>query len=145
MVVLYAKTCQADLEAHAEAIGHASPRARARALIDLSLHHGTEISDMCRIFRELWAISTRNARIDEVMMAYYAEIGRVLADAILGEAAEQSAKDRLHSLLLPYFEGYSIAAPALPMPMEEVAEILTDIAMELIGPAGERSTRPVEH
>ncbi|MEM8631638.1 MAG: TetR/AcrR family transcriptional regulator [Pseudomonadota bacterium] len=132
MVVLYAGRCQDDLKRAAGALEAQSPQARARALIDQSLQHGAELSHMCRIFRELWAISSRNPRIEEAMAAYYAEIGHLLVGAILGDLADQPAKDRLQSLLLPYFEGYSITAAALPMATEDVAELLTALAMNAL-------------
>ena len=46
-------------------------RQRARVLILTGLHNGDDVSDIYRIFRELWAISSRNDAIRDHMADYY--------------------------------------------------------------------------
>ena len=46
-------------------------RERARVLILTGLHNGDEVSDIYRIFQELWAISSRNDAIRDHMADYY--------------------------------------------------------------------------
>lgn len=129
MVKSYFGTCEAELRTLADSSRLLDRRARARALIATVLHHGTELSDMCRVFRELWAISTRNDVVHTEMMRYYRMLWSVLADAILGEEAAAEQKARIAVLLLPYMEGYSITAPSLPLPTESVIDWLTDLAL----------------
>lgn len=134
MVALHFETCIADLDEAMLGLRDLSTRKRASFLINLGLQHGTELTDMCRIFRELWALSSRNERVHQTMMTYYAQFSRRLAVAILGEAdAQDETGKRLQSLLLPFLEGYSITGPSLPLSMEDVSAMLTDTVMSEIG------------
>lgn len=113
----------------------ATPRARCHLLILTGLQHGDGLSDMCRIFRELWAISSRNAAIRDHMAAYYRSFAALISGFVLGDDADQTRRDRLASLLLPFFEGYSVTASAVPLPTAELAEMLTDLAMSVAASA----------
>lgn len=104
-------------------------RERTRLLIQTGLSHGDELSDMCRIFRELWAVSSRNASVRDHMADYYRNFAGLIADFILGETSDPIGRDRLGSLLLPFFEGYSVTASSVPMETDQVADMLVDIAM----------------
>ncbi|MEM8569840.1 MAG: TetR/AcrR family transcriptional regulator [Pseudomonadota bacterium] len=142
MVEMYVSDCTDELRRLGQDVSGAAPRERAHRLILAGLHHGVELSDMCRIFRELWAISSRNDAVQAHMTAYYQQFAVLISDAILGAAVDDAAADRLGSLLVPYFEGYSITAAAMPLPMEEVAEMLTELAMLTIGEAQDDARRP---
>jgi len=72
-------------------------RERARVLILTGLHNGDDVSDMCRIFRELWAISSRNDAIRDHMADYYRTFSTLIAEFVLGETAEEDRCDRLAS------------------------------------------------
>lgn len=132
MVEMHFVECSRELMAETKRLRARTPRGRARHLILMALRHGEEISDVCRCFRELWAISSRNEHVRNQMRTYYTGFSTVLADAVLGPAADRAAHDRLRTLLLPYFEGYSITAPSLPMSIDETANMLTDIAIALV-------------
>lgn len=129
MVTSYFAACESELRDVAAACASLNRRDRAHRLITEVLHHGTELSDMCRVFRELWAISTRNEAVRVEMMRYYTTLCAVVAQSVLGDGATAEQEHRVGSLLLPYVEGYSITAPALPMRMEAVADMLTDLVL----------------
>lgn len=132
MVTRYIEACTEELIATlADTLGQTT-RSRVRGLIETGLRHGEELTDMCRIFRELWALSSRNEAVQDEMMRYYRSFSDRIADFILGETPDSIARDRLKCFLLPYFEGYSIVAPSLPMRGEEVANMLTDMVMSMI-------------
>ena len=42
-----------------------------KAFILFFLDHVEELSEMCRVFRELWAISTRNKNVEKHLNNYY--------------------------------------------------------------------------
>lgn len=131
MVAVYAETCTRDLEALTRSITADTPEGRARNLILHGLEHGEHITEMCRIFRELWAIATRNRDVHRDLMGYYDNFSTLIADFILGADASPVVRDRVRSLLLPYIEGYSITGPSLPLGKEAVAEMLVDLVMRV--------------
>ena len=139
MATRYFKECTERIRQLTEDSAASSMRERARVLILTGLHHGDELSDMCRIFRELWAISSRNAVIRNHMADYYRTFSSLIADFVLGETADQDGRDKLASLLLPFFEGYSVTASSVPLPTEQVADMLTDIATS-VGSSSEISS-----
>ncbi len=134
MVTRHVEECTADLKRLTREDPAPTPRARAHHLIRAGLSHGMELSDMCRIFRELWAISSRNTIVRDHMTGYYLNFSALMADFVIGEDVDPAVHDRVRSLLLPFFEGYSVTAAALPLPMEQVADMLTDLVMSILAP-----------
>ena len=132
MVDLYFGACSAELAELATANAAFDQRERARRLIAEVLKHGTEMSNMCKVFRELWAIATRDGVIEGRVMEYYANFASTIAESILGDEGTPTQRARISALLVPFFEGYSITAPALSMPPEEVIDMLTDLAMSVV-------------
>lgn len=132
MVTSYFGTCETELREIADSSRSLNRRERAHRLICEVLRHGTQLSDMCRVFRELWAISTRNKVVHTEMMNYYETLCSVVARSVLGDEGSARQEARVASLLLPYVEGYSITAPSLPLPMDQVADLLTDLTEHLI-------------
>ncbi|MEM1363094.1 MAG: TetR/AcrR family transcriptional regulator [Pseudomonadota bacterium] len=136
MVARYIEDCTAEVTRLTKDIAAPTPRDRARLLILSGLRHGEELTDMCRIFRELWAISSRNPAVRENLDDYYQRFAELIADFILGTPSDPKTQDRLKSLLLPFIEGYSVTASSLAMSTEQVADMLTDLAMALVnGPS----------
>ncbi len=132
MVISYFGECESELRTAAESCNSLGRRERAHQMITEVLHHGIELSDMCRVFRELWAISTRNDVVRAEMMSYYETLCSVVAKAVLGGEGPAELEHKVGSLLLPYIEGYSITASSLPMPMDQVADMLTDLTLHVI-------------
>ena len=139
MATRYFNECTEQIRRLTEDSAASTMRERARVLIQTGLHHGDELSDMCRIFRELWAISSRNAVIRDHMADYYRTFSSLIVDFFLGETADQDGRDKLTSLLLPFFEGYSVTASSVPLPTEQVVDMLTDIAIS-VGSSSEISS-----
>ncbi|MEM1111902.1 MAG: TetR/AcrR family transcriptional regulator [Pseudomonadota bacterium] len=108
-----------------------SPR-DLETLILIFLKHGWELSEMCRIFREYWAISTRNPAIDSYVKDYYREVASVLEAKLRPMASTDRGLSRAISLFIPYAEGYSITATAMPADMDTMAKTLADIMFELL-------------
>ncbi len=132
MVADYFGACEAELTQAAEACASLDQRERTHRLIAEVLKHGTELSDMCRVFRELWAISSRNDVVNREITLYYKSLCSVVADSVAGAQGSDEQKARVGSLLLPYVEGYSITASSLPMPVGEVTDMLTELTLGLI-------------
>lgn len=87
---------------------------------------------MCRIFREYWAIATRNQMIEEYLFNYYKRMAEILAEKLQPVASGPQALSASVSVIIPYVEGYSIAASSLPHQFEEVTELLTSIVLKLL-------------
>lgn len=132
MVALYFKDCTESVIDATKTCDAYSTRDRLYFLIRLALNHGETLSDMCRTFRELWAISNRNPAVHECLMAYYRDFADMLVDFVADQRLRPSTRDRLKCLLTPFIEGYSITAPSLPLTADEVARMMTDVAMRII-------------
>ncbi|MEM9017779.1 MAG: TetR/AcrR family transcriptional regulator [Verrucomicrobiota bacterium] len=105
-------------------------------LILWMLDHVDHLSDMCRLFREIWALSTRDEEIHRQLVGYYEIYGKKLSDLIRPLCVNKEAASKITSLLLPFFEGYSIAHEALPQKKVETARMLTKLAW-LVGEESE--------
>ncbi len=138
MVSRYFDECKANLLRLTEASDARTQRDRILFLVRSGLAHGHEISDMCRAFREIWAISSRSDVIDRCLMDYYSGFAEVLADYALGGDADRYHSEKLKALLVPYLEGYSVTARSLTMEMEATEFMLTDVVLSVVqgkGPA----------
>ncbi|MEM6676764.1 MAG: TetR/AcrR family transcriptional regulator [Pseudomonadota bacterium] len=138
MATRYFEACTQEIRRLTEANPGDALRERAHLLILTVLRHGDALSDMCRIFRELWALSSRNDAIRDHMADYYRVLACLIADFVLGETAEPDHRARLASLLVPFFEGYSVTAAAVPLSTDQVADMLADLAVS-VGSSAERS------
>lgn len=132
MVAHYFEDCTAHLEQLMQESEAAATQDRVRFLVRAGLVHGQEISDMCRAFREIWAISSRNDVIDQCLMDYYRRFADLVAEFAAPTTGDAADRARLKALLIPYFEGYSITARSLPLDMEETATMVTDLALSLV-------------
>ncbi len=88
------------------------------------LVHGHEVSDMCRIFREYWAISTRNEVIQSYLQDYYCSIIEVMQQKLMPLAKNSHSLSLATSILIPFMEGYSVTAKSLPIEPELMATTL---------------------
>jgi len=137
MITSYLDACTDEIRGLMRDNAGSAQRERLHLLMLTVLRHGDELTDMCRIFRELWAISSRNAVVKSHLTAYYRTLSELVCAFAFGEADAHRAGDRLSSLLIPFFEGYSITADAVPQSTEQVAEMLTDLAMSIVAQAGD--------
>lgn len=132
MVARYFEECTENLVHQMQQSEAKTVRERVHFLLLSGLSHGQEISDMCRAFREIWAISSRNATIDQCLLNYYRTFSDVIVDFTFGSNIDDSGRDKFKSLFIPFFEGYSITARSLPLQREEAAAMLTDLAMSFV-------------
>ncbi len=96
-------------------------------LINAFLIHGRETSDMCRIFREYWAISTRNEAIHDYLQEYYQVLSVVMGEKLRSLAVSDRALSQAISVFIPYTEGYSVTAKALPEDLDAMSATLKTI------------------
>jgi AcrR family transcriptional regulator len=96
------------------------------------LSHGLEVSEMYRIFREYWAISTRNVVIDTHVKEYYREMVVILSNILRPAAESEQALAETVSIIIPFVEGYSITALAMPNEFDGVTENLTNFVVALL-------------
>ncbi len=95
------------------------------------LQDAEQISDACLIFREMWAVSTRDGAVEQQVDDYYARMSEALTE--LWRPCGEDRARRATSLLLPYIDGYSISHKALPGGRDEVVEMLAGMVCELLG------------
>ena len=127
MVSRYFEECTANLIRLTDASEAETQRDRIRFLVRSGLAHGIEVSDTCRAFREIWAISSRSDVIDRCLMDYYERFAEVLADYAYAGEQDGVCREKLKALLVPYFEGYSVTARSLSMDAEATELMLTDM------------------
>ncbi|MEM9541680.1 MAG: TetR/AcrR family transcriptional regulator [Cyanobacteria bacterium P01_E01_bin.42] len=100
---------------------------KLRNLIFFLLDHVDCMSDMCRIFREIWALSTRDEDINIQLIDYYKVTMQKLSKLLILVSGCEKAANDMASLLMPYIEGYSIVFPALPQSKHDTMQILTKL------------------
>ena len=110
---------------------HGTPKRKLKNLILFMIGHFDHISDMCRIFRELWALSTRDEQIHMQMNDYYKMIVKKLSMLLTKIGHTEQASKKIACLLIPYFEGYSITVQALPQNKKQTADMLTELCMTI--------------
>ena len=132
MVARYFNECAENLLKITEESSAQTPRTRIKFLVEAGLSHGHEISDMCRAFREIWAISSRNSIIDECLIGYYQRFADVMTDYVFGGDVDTKPRERFMTLLVPYFEGYSVTARAMPLREDAVVEMLVETVLQLL-------------
>lgn len=131
MIAQYFDACTNNLLRLTEESNAQTERERIRFLVNASLAHGQEISDMCRAFREIWAISSRNEFVDQCLMDYYRRFADVIADFAFGGDLSAVDRAKITALLVPYFEGYSVTGRSLVLEPSVIAEMMTETVLHL--------------
>lgn len=83
-------------------------------MLTYMLDHVDPISDMCRIFREMWTLAARDEEMQEKLVRYYKTFYAKIAKLLSSLTDSKAAAERMTDLLVPYLEGYSITFAALP-------------------------------
>ena len=125
LAAYYFGECEVLLDGYQHTPEGGSKEAQLHDLILFLLDHVDHISDMCRMFREIWALSTRNDDIHRQMVGYYEVTLKKLSELLVPIADSHEAAVAMACLLMPYVEGYSITFMALPQSKAETAQILT--------------------
>ncbi len=128
----YFRQCLDDFQRESAISNDGDMRKNLRTLVRTLLAHGTELSEMCRIFREYWAIATRNSVIEVYLQDYYQEMSELLTQTLRPFAKNQEGLSAAVTLLLPYVEGYSIASESLPLEVEGTTDMVTRLLLYLL-------------
>ena len=126
----YFNQCLIEVQRQPLQLSQANLRPELTKMLKEYLAHGLEISEMCRIFREYWAIATRNAAIAEYLTNYYRQLGDAVAQKLQPVANSPEAVSNAVSVIIPFVEGYTITAPSLAKSFEETTEQLTNIVIQ---------------
>lgn len=127
----YFSECARMLDSYQHAPQEGIEEAKVRSLILFLLDHVDHISDMCRIFREIWALSARDSEIHTLLIDFYRISLERLTSLLEPLCDTHEAARSIASLLLPYIEGYSIAGEALSQRKEETADMLARLCSAL--------------
>lgn len=128
----YFEQCLEELKSVEALQDHARVQDELSVLLGMFLSHGVNISDMCRIFREYWAIATRNEAIERYVLDYYQEMANILTSKLLPVAKDDKSAKEAVSILIPYIEGYTVSAAAMPEDVQRITELLTTISMRIL-------------
>lgn len=96
------------------------------------LAHGHEMSEMCRIFREYWAVSTRNLVIQDYLQEYYTSYCSVVSDKLQPISSSEKGLSQAVSVFVPYVEGYSITAASLSEGLDSTCKLLSTIMCQCL-------------
>lgn len=127
MVAHYFEACAQTLEHVSSELAPLTSSECRRRLLRTSLHHGHEMTEMCRIFREIWSIGARNQAVANALDTYYLGVAQSMSAMLLDSEAPDTLRRRVELLLVPYMEGYSITGRALAHGPEEAVEMLTEL------------------
>ncbi|WP_427978655.1 TetR/AcrR family transcriptional regulator [Agarivorans sp.] len=107
-----------------------APKEELYEVILYCLNQANQISDACLVFRELWAVATRNKDVEQQLVGYYSQS----LDKLCGfwQQYELANAQKAASILLPYLDGYSIQHKALPLSKEQIAEVLTESLLPIL-------------
>ena len=129
----YFGECNTVLLTFFEKQGPVENRNGLHNLVGLFLDHGREMTDMCRVFRELWAIGTRNDIVAELLDRHYQRIAATLIRHMKYPSASPAKLKRMIALFLVISEGYSIVGRAQPISHDEATALFTDMLISAAG------------
>ena len=133
LVSRHFELCITELRKHVESERASEPRQIVARLVAFGLSYvGDGFSDTCRIFREFWALSSRNPEVREHLDTYYREYSAMLFGLLLPAAKSPEAAQRAVALLMPWFEGYSVTAASLALEGDAIASQLTDSVLAIL-------------
>lgn len=129
MAKRYFEDCTDMLDQYQHNPTTGAERERIQNLISFFMDHVDHISDMCRIFREIWALSTRDNVVHDQLINYYQTMVEKLSEKLAPFYDDPEKTKKAVTLLLPYFEGYSITTKALPLTKDQTTELLTQLSL----------------
>lgn len=131
-VELHFAACYDELTAGVEGLSAQEVEARARHVVALVLSHTLREDDVCRIFRELWALSARDPKLKAALDSYYQRFSTAMVDAIADPDASAVQRARLQALLLPHLEGCAVTIGALALDEAGITDLLVDLALDVL-------------
>ena len=123
----YFAECAKLVEETAAQYAKKKGRAKLTAFLTKVMSDDIAMKEMCAMFRELWAIATRNPQIAKLLSEYYQQTRELLATALFPEVSDKRVQERIGLLLIPYIEGYSITGPPAGMTIRDAASMLSDL------------------
>lgn len=97
-------------------------------ILEQALIDGND-NDRCAMFREIWALSTKNAKIETLVRLHYQKYNDWLVQQFSSYSSNAAI---IISLLMPYVEGYSLMGNALPLPKEKIIAHLIKMILPYI-------------
>lgn len=91
-----------------------------------------KVSDMCCIFREYWAISTRNSEIESYLMNYYSNVAEELVDKLKPVANDEDCLIGAITILISLIEGYSVTAESMPIDHDTMVELTYKTTLSIL-------------
>lgn len=95
-------------------------------LIRFGLDEEENLIEMCHMFREFWAISSRNKEIKDYVNSYYKDYSKNLSSYFDNMESTPENIEKVVSFLMPYFEGYNITKNAIPLSHETLVKTLVE-------------------
>lgn len=112
-----------------------TPQDRLETFLRHVFSEGQEMSDMCAVFRELWAIATRNPEVSEALGGYYQRLAEIVGREVFSEVEDAQTRQQIVMLLLPYVEGYSIAGRPLGADVDATVAMISGLVAHITQPA----------
>ena len=133
----YFNECLEDIEKKPALASGSNLQSDLSKLLREFLEHGLEVSEMCRIFREYWAIATRNQTIENYLSDYYRRLAEILSDKLRNASVSEKAVLTAVSVIIPFVEGYSITALSLPRNIDGMTDLLTIFVLDTLTESGQ--------
>ncbi|MEM9420336.1 MAG: TetR/AcrR family transcriptional regulator [Planctomycetota bacterium] len=127
----YFGECERLLDSY-EHSPQAGRRQQLQSLIVYHLDHVEHITDMCRIFREMWALATRDEELHEQLMSYYRATFKKLTALIEAMGVKKIRAKEIASFFIPFLEGYSITAHAELQSKPQTTRMIVRICESII-------------
>ena len=132
MVDYYFAECGTAFQTHMKNAAATSPEQKVENLIEYSLAKEGTPPEICIIFRELWAIAPRNEEINALLKTYYTAYAKEIHDFLAPLAVHPDCVPKAVSIILPFFEGYSVTSSALPLEREKIAPLLKEFILSTL-------------
>lgn len=94
-----------------------------------------EQSTCAVVFKEIWAISGRNAVVKQAVDSYYSQLNAILFEGLKDIAPSNCQDQQLNiavSILLPFIEGYCITSSNIKITKDELANQMAQVVSGLI-------------
>jgi len=110
----YFDDCRTILEGYFAKTGRITVRRGLDDFTAFLMNASLDFPEMCQVFRELWAIASRDDEIAGHLADYYGRMFDTIHENIDLADADAEARKDIASILLMVVEGFSIVGPALP-------------------------------
>lgn len=130
MAGYYFKECDNFIDSYQASLKRESLKKDTLKFVTFLLESSEEVSDMCLIFREMWALSVRDNDIENKLTNYYKHLIKKVSN--FWKMYDEDKAEQASILLLPYLDGYSIQNKAIGMPRNVIAKLMTESICRLL-------------